>query len=104
MNDWQKRDDPESLRARVERANRPIDPKATWPFPASSRAMGPYRASDIEWAVGRWRAEVEHRPLVNVHRRALDDTWRQVIRYFGGDPDQLVGPSHDVLVAQEKLE
>jgi hypothetical protein len=56
--------------------------------------------SALNWAVGQWRAEVENRPLVNVHRRTLDDTWRQVIRFAGGDPDELVGPSHDVLVAR----
>jgi hypothetical protein len=34
-----------------------------------------------------------------VHRRTLDDTWRQVIRHFGGDPDKLIGPNHDTLLA-----
>ena len=53
--------------------------------------------ADLDWAVARWRAEVENRPLQNVHRRALDTTWRQVIRRFGGDPDALIGPSHDEL-------
>lgn len=50
------------------------------------------------WAANRWRLEVENRPMVNVHRRTLDDTWRQVIRYFEGDPDKLCGPSHDQLL------
>lgn len=54
-------------------------------------------AANIVWAVSRWNAEVAQRPLVNVHRRTLDDTWRQVIRYFGGDAAlQLIGPSHDI--------
>ncbi|QXV73549.1 hypothetical protein [Rhizobium phage RHph_X2_30] len=53
----------------------------------------------LEWAVFRWNAEVKHRPLVNVHRRSLDDAWRQVIRWAGGDPDKLIGPSHDELIA-----
>lgn len=52
-----------------------------------------------EWAVSRWREEVEHRPLVNIHRRSLDDAWRQVIRFAGGNPDEAVGPCHDALVA-----
>lgn len=52
----------------------------------------------IYWAVSRWEAEVANRPLQNIHRRTLDDTWRQVIRQFGGDPDVLVGASHDELV------
>ncbi|WCY71073.1 hypothetical protein ACT52V_07465 [Pseudomonas aeruginosa] len=53
----------------------------------------------LEWAVDRWHAEVSQRPLTNVHRRALDDTWRQVIRRLGGDTGLLCGPSHDELLA-----
>lgn len=52
----------------------------------------------LQWAVDKWKDEVANRPLVNIHRRTLDDTWRQVIRRAGGDPDALVGPSHDTLV------
>jgi hypothetical protein len=54
----------------------------------------------LTWAVGRWRAEVEGRPLVNKNGRPLDDAWRQVIRFAGGDPDALIGPAHDALVAR----
>jgi len=50
-----------------------------------------------EWAVERWHAEVANRPFHNIHRRILDDTWRQVIRYAGGNPVELVGPAHDAL-------
>ena len=58
------------------------------------------QASDVvDYAVERWNAEVKNRPLQNVHRRTLDDTWRQVMRHFGGDPDMLVGPSHDELMS-----
>lgn len=53
----------------------------------------------LEWAVGRWHSECLHRPLQNVHRRSLDDTWRQVIRRLGGDPDYLLGPDHSTLLA-----
>lgn len=53
----------------------------------------------LGWAVSRWRHEVQHRPLLNKNRRALDDTWRQVIRFADGDPDALIGPSHDALLA-----
>lgn len=53
----------------------------------------------LSWAVDRWLAEVSNRPLVNKNRRTLDDTWRQVIRFAGGDPDELIGPSHDALLA-----
>jgi hypothetical protein len=53
----------------------------------------------LEWAVFKWNDEVKNRPLVNIHRRSLDDAWRQVIRWAGGDPISLVGPSHDQLLA-----
>ncbi len=56
----------------------------------------------VAWAVERWYAEVSNRPLVNIHRRTLDDTWRQVIRHFGGDPVALLGPAHDDLLIQQR--
>lgn len=52
----------------------------------------------VDWAVSRWAAEVKLRPLQNVHRRSLDDTWRQVIRQFGGNDKMLCGPAHGELV------
>jgi hypothetical protein len=52
----------------------------------------------VDWAVGRWHAEVANRPLQNVHRRSMDDTWRQMIRQFGGDDRILCGPPHDELL------
>ncbi len=52
-----------------------------------------------EWAVNGWRSEVQFRPMVNVHRRTLDDCWRQVMRYAGLDPVEAVGPAHDDLLA-----
>lgn len=52
----------------------------------------------LEWAVSRWVAEVSNRPLINIHRRSLDDTWRQLIRKLGGDPVQLCGPDHSSLL------
>jgi hypothetical protein len=54
----------------------------------------------LAWACGRWREEVQDRPMVNKNRRTLDDTWRQVVRYAGGNPDELLGPSHDTLLAR----
>jgi hypothetical protein len=65
-------------------------------------AMDAHQANGLAWAVSRWQTEVSQRPLVNVHRRTLDDTWRQVVRYFGGDPDNLLGPAHDALAAGVK--
>jgi hypothetical protein len=53
----------------------------------------------LDWAMSRWNAEVKNRPLQNIHRRTLDDTWRQVIRYFGGDDIMLCGPKHDELLS-----
>lgn len=65
--------------------------------------IGTFRAVDIvEWAVGRWNAEVANRPLQNIYRRSLDDTWRQVIRQFGGDDEMLCGPRHDDLAAKSE--
>ena len=58
----------------------------------------------LQWAVSRWEAEVKNRPMQNIHRRSLDDTWRQVIRYFGGDAVELCGPAHDDLAALETVE
>lgn len=55
------------------------------------------REAVIAWAVARWQSEVANRPLQNVHRRALDTTWRQVIRHLGGDDVMLCGPAHDEL-------
>ena len=53
----------------------------------------------LAWACERWRDEVQDRPLFNKNHRALDDTWRQVVRYAGGDPAELLGPAHDELLA-----
>lgn len=55
----------------------------------------------LEWAVSRWKSEVENRPLENKNRRPLDDVWRQVVRFAGGDPDALLGPSHDAALRGE---
>lgn len=55
----------------------------------------------LAWAVSRWEAEVKNRPLKSIHRRSLDTTWRQVIRYLGGNDRALCGPTHDDL--SEKL-
>lgn len=70
-------------------------PSSAAPLPQSA----PVSREAVAWAVERWNAEVRDRPIVNKHRRSLDDVWRQVIRKFGGDPDALIGPSHDYLAA-----
>ena len=67
--------------------------------PASAEPVSAEGSPLLEWAVSKWNDEVKHRPLVNVHRRSLDDTWRQVIRWAGGDPVMLVGPAHDDLLS-----
>lgn len=61
-----------------------------------------FNANGLAWAVSRWQDEVSQRPLVNVHRRTLDDTWRQVIRHFGGNPDKMIGPDHDTSLMREQ--
>lgn len=53
----------------------------------------------VDWVVGRWQSEVANRPLVNIHRRSLDDTWRQVLRRLGVDDRARLGPTHDELIA-----
>lgn len=53
----------------------------------------------LEWAIAGWNREVSQRPLENKHRRTLDDVWRQVIVFAGGNPDDLLGTSHDELIA-----
>lgn len=75
--------------------NTPHTPKAI-----SARAFYSVTGELAVWAVSRWNAEVKDRPLNNVHRRALDDTWRQVIRNLGEDDVTLLGPRHDDLVMQ----
>lgn len=56
----------------------------------------------LEWCVDRWEKEVKNRPMQNVHRRSLDDTWRQIIRHLGGDDHALCGPTHDELFDGER--
>jgi len=56
-------------------------------------------AAPWDWAVRKWHDEVANRPLKNIHRRTLDDTWRQVIRHYGGNDVDLLGPIHDDLCA-----
>lgn len=68
-----------------------------------SAAPADERAALLAWAVDRWDAEVKNRPLINMHRRSLDDTWRQVIRHCGGDDVSLLGPRHDDLLAANPI-
>ena len=65
-------------------------------------ALAAQEGGAVQWACERWRAEVANRPLVNTHRRALDTTWRQVVRHFGGDDVALLGPCHDDLVSAQE--
>jgi hypothetical protein len=50
-----------------------------------------------EWVLSRWEAEVENRPLQNIYRRTLDDTWRQVYRKLTNG-NEIPGAAHDTLV------
>jgi hypothetical protein len=43
----------------------------------------------VAWAKERWDAEVKHRPLANVDRTALDQTWKQVQARLGAAVDAL---------------
>lgn len=55
----------------------------------------------LDWSLRRWHESVADRPLVNVHRRTLDDIWREVIAFAGGDPESLIGPRHDAMLAEQ---
>jgi len=74
-------------------------PLPAQPVPAAGDMEKTFAGNALSWAVDRWNAEVANRPLVNRNRRPLDDAWRQVMRYFGGDPEALVGKAHDELLA-----
>jgi hypothetical protein len=54
----------------------------------------------LEWAVDQWTKSVKHRPIVNVHRPALDSSLRLVVKWAGGDPDVLLGPDHYKLAGE----
>jgi hypothetical protein len=84
----------DNMTAGLTRAATPTPPTPD----STGQGDGTSQEGGLTWAVSKWQSEVANRPLQNVHRRSLDTTWRQVIRYFGGDPDALVGPSHDDLV------
>lgn len=58
----------------------------------------------INWVAERWHAEVANRPLVNVHRRSLDGTWRQMLRHLGVDDRARLGPTHDELLEHREGE
>ncbi len=70
-----------------------------WAAAAELRSLDALTTDGLAWAIHRWEDEVKHRPLINVHRRSLDGAWREVVRYFGGSPETLLGPSHDELIA-----
>jgi len=57
------------------------------------------REAMLAFAVDGWHEEVARRPMINVYRRILDGHWRRIIEFAGGDPESLVGPCHDDLLA-----
>jgi hypothetical protein len=61
-----------------------------------------FSMAEVKWAVEQWQQEVANRPMHNVHRRTLDNTWRQVIRRHGGDDVSLCGPKHDDLLTTSR--
>lgn len=73
-------------------------------YPMAAAAGGHRRVnrSDLRWAVERWQAEVQHRPLTNIYRRTLDTVWRQGIRRAGGDDVALCGLAHGELLDAER--
>ena len=65
--------------------------------PQPGLTTGVSRQELIDWAAEQWHAQVAKRPMVNVHRRSLDDVWRQVLRHLGVDDRARLGPTHDEL-------
>jgi len=76
------------VREALDRALAAIDAREDQPVAALECS------SLAAWVIERWDAEVAHRPLENMHRRVLDNTWRQVYRHVtcGGE---LPRPDHD---------
>jgi hypothetical protein len=64
------------------------------------KSSGTYKVDLVRWVVQRWKAEVAERPLKNIHRRTLDDTWRQIYRHLTGREMQF--PTHDELLAKRE--
>ena len=52
------------------------------------------RQINLQWAVDQWFSQVKNRPLQNIYYCTLDQAWRQIIRHFGGNPEELCGPDH----------
>lgn len=51
-------------------------------------------AEDVaRWVVEQWDEQVSLRPPENVHRRTLDDVWRQIYRFITNGRD-LPRPKH----------
>lgn len=75
-------------------------PVAAQQAPTGQQAGTVDRQGLIDWVAERWHAEVANRPMVNVHRRSLDDTWRQMLRHLGVDARSRLGPTHDELRAE----
>eukprot|EP00456_Euglypha_rotunda_P010724 TRINITY_DN12747_c0_g1_i14.p2 TRINITY_DN12747_c0_g1~~TRINITY_DN12747_c0_g1_i14.p2 ORF type:complete len:194 (+),score=42.53 TRINITY_DN12747_c0_g1_i14:993-1574(+) len=75
----------------------PTTPVPEQPKPADDTIN---RQQLIDWVVICWNAEVKNRPMVNVHRRSLDDAWRQMLRHLGVDDRERLGPTHDELRAE----
>lgn len=44
----------------------------------------------LQWAIERWNEEVRDRPKQNIYRKTLDNTWKQIIRKLGADPDKVL--------------
>lgn len=88
--------EPSQSQGAIDTAIRLLNPVA-----AMSDALSGQEAM-LAWAVNQWHDQVANRPLVNVHRRSLDDVWRQVIRHCGADDVVLIGPRHDQLLAESQ--
>lgn len=70
-------------------------PGAFWPVTPTNEAL-------LDFALRRWHESVAGCPLVNAHRRTRDDVWREVISFAGGDPELLIGPRHEAMLAEQE--
>jgi hypothetical protein len=95
---------PEEAATRWNTRAGPRIPEPDTPEEAALRLAHRRAEADLTWALTiwaceRWRDEVSNRPMGNIHRRTLDDTWRQVLRHLGADDVALLGPAHDDIAA-----
>jgi hypothetical protein len=94
------RADNRRLMGDVERLTRELrgDVMGTTRSKIIEQALTVERQSLALWIEGRWDDEVKHRPVENIHRRTLDNTWRRIYRHVTGT--ELPRPVHNPDVSE----